>query len=119
MKSIPLILFSISLAIMGQMFLKMGMDKIGRVGLSQLSSSLAKMATSPVIIIGLIFYATAAVLWMVVLSQVNLSYAYPFLGLTYVAMLFLTKYFFNEFIPSWRWVGTAIIFLGVLISAKQ
>ncbi|HEX21554.1 MAG TPA: hypothetical protein ENH19_02750 [Actinobacteria bacterium] len=119
MKSIPLILVSISLAIMGQIFLKMGMNHIGKVDFSQFTSSLSKMATSPVIIVGLSFYAISAVLWMVVLSQVNLSYAYPFLGLTYVAILFLTKYIFNEYIPPWRWVGTAVIFLGVLISAKQ
>jgi len=104
---------------MGQMFLKMGMNRMDSVNLSQFSSTLVKMATSPIIVTGLFFYAMSAVLWMVVLSQVDLSYAYPFLGLTYVVIPFLTKFLFNEIIPPWRWVGTAVILLGVLISAKQ
>lgn len=119
MKTIPLILFSIGLAVTGQIFLKIGMDEIGKVELSQFLSLIMKVLTSPILIIGLLFYAVSAVLWMMVLSQVNLSYAYPFLGLTYVAMLFLTKFFLQEQISTWRWLGTALIFLGVLVSAKQ
>lgn len=119
MKTILLILLSITLAIAGQMFLKVGMDRIGRVEANALVSSLLRMATSPVIIVGLFCYATSAVLWMIVLSHVPLSYAYPFLGLTYVAMLFVTKYAFMESIPPWRWAGTLLIFIGVLVSAKK
>lgn len=120
LKSVPLILVSIALAIAGQMFLKVGMDQMGKankVGINV--ASLVKMASTPVIIVGLFFYAVSAVLWMIVLSQVNLSYAYPFLGLTYVIIPFLTKYFFQEQIPPLRWVGVLVVFVGVLISAKQ
>lgn len=117
MKTILLILFSISTAIAGQIFLKVGMDRIGRVEAGALFSSLVRMASSPIIITGLFCYATSAVVWMIVLSHVPLSYAYPFLGLTYVAMLFITKYAFNESIPPWRWAGTLLIFIGVLASA--
>ena len=119
MKTILLIMLSIGMAITGQLFLKMGMDRIGRVETNALASSLLRMATSPIIIVGLFCYATSAVIWMIVLSHVPLSYAYPFLGLTYVAMLFLTKYVFMESIPPWRWAGTLLIFIGVLVSAKK
>lgn len=110
-------MLSIGMAITGQLFLKMGMDRIGRVETNALASSLLRMATSPIIIVGLFCYATSAVIWMIVLSHVPLSYAYPFLGLTYVAMLFLTKYVFLEPIPPWRWAGTLLIFVGVLVSS--
>ncbi len=84
MKAIPLILFSIAIAMAGQVSLKFGMNDIGRLGLTQL---LTKMSTSPIILMGLALYAVSAVLWMIVLSRVDLSYAYPFLGLTFVGHL--------------------------------
>ena len=116
MKAIPLILFSIAIAMAGQVSLKFGMNDIGRLGLTQL---LTKMATSPIILMGLALYAVSAVLWMIVLSRVDLSYAYPFLGLTFVGMLFLTKFIFHEDINLWRWAGTTLILIGVIVSAKQ
>lgn len=116
MRAVPLILLSIGLAMTGQMCLKFGMNQMGKV---ELPALLVKMATSPLIITGLTFYAVAAVLWMIVLSKVNLSYAYPFLGLTFVGMLFLTKFIFHEDISLWRWIGALLIFIGVLISARQ
>lgn len=116
MKAIPLILLSIAIAMAGQVSLKFGMNDIGRLGLMPL---LIKMATSPIILMGLTLYAVSAVLWMIVLSRVDLSYAYPFLGLTFVGMLFLTKFVFHEDINLWRWAGTALIFVGVVVSAKQ
>ncbi len=116
MKAVPLILLTIALAMTGQVFLKFGMDGIGKPGLM---SMLSKMATSPIILTGLSFYAFSAILWMIVLSNVELSFAYPFLGLTFVGMLFLTKYIFHEEINMWRWAGTIMIFVGVMISARQ
>jgi len=116
MKAIPLILFTITLAMAGQICLKFGMNEIGRSGLTAM---LTKMAISPIILTGLTFYAVSAVFWMIVLSRVDLSYAYPFLGLTFVGMMFLTKFIFHEDINIWRWAGTAMIFIGVVVSARQ
>jgi drug/metabolite transporter (DMT)-like permease len=73
---------------------------------------------SPMVLVGLFCYVISAAIWLVVLSAVELSFAYPFIGLTYVLILIVSKFVLKEDINPIRWVGAAIITIGVVVISR-
>jgi len=120
-KSILLILLSIAIAVGGQVLLKLGLNKIGSVNVSSLDSLghlFLGIIKSPMVLAGLFCYVISAAIWLVVLSAVQLSFAYPFIGLTYVLILFISKFVLKEDVNPIRWVGAAIITIGVVVISR-
>jgi drug/metabolite transporter (DMT)-like permease len=123
MKTILLILISISIAISGQFCLKQGiMESSGRMSLTSVSDSVQQILSifrSPIVLFGLMLYGLGSVAWMMVLSRADLSYAYPMLSLGYVLTTFLAHYLRGEIITPYRWVGVCLITLGVLFIGNE
>ncbi|HCG99259.1 MAG TPA: hypothetical protein DE036_05540 [Actinobacteria bacterium] len=121
-KSIALILFSLSLALGGQFLLKSGMSQVGRIGAGDVGYYIAMLLKAffhPYIIIGLSLYVISAVSWLVVLSRVNLSFAYPFAGLGYIAVMLISWRFLHEPISAMRLTGAILIALGVIFVSRS
>jgi multidrug transporter EmrE-like cation transporter len=120
-KTILLILLSIGIAVGGQILLKIGMNKIGPIDISS-ASSLGHLFTgiikSPTVLVGLFLYVISAALWLIIISAVDLSFAYPFIGLTYVLVLLVSKFILKEDVNPIRWIGTAIITVGVIVISR-
>ena len=119
--SILLILLSISIAVGGQLLLKVGINRIGIVNFGSLSALklfFSGVIKSPMIITGLFLYVVSAAIWLIVLSVVDLSFAYPFLGFTYVMVLVLSKFILKEDVNPIRWIGTGIITIGVIVLSR-
>jgi len=122
--SLLLIFMDVCCSVAGQLLLKKGMTAVGRIDsafFAQPFVGLWRMfTTSPYIILGLGLYAVGAVLWMIVLSRVNLSYAYPLIAMTYVLIpLAATLVLHEPPIPALRWVGMAIIVVGVVLVSRS
>jgi len=120
-KSVILILVSISIAVGGQILLKMGMNKIGAVSINSigsLGSLFISALKNPLVITGLFCYVISAAIWIIVLSAVDLSFAYPFLGLTYVLILLVSKFILKEDVNPIRWIGAAVITAGVVLISR-
>lgn len=119
--SILLILFSISIAVAGQILLKIGINHIGMVNFSNLDALkqlFFGVIKSPLVISGLFLYVISAAIWLVVLSAVDLSFAYPFIGFTYVMVLVLSKFILKEDVNPIRWAGALIITIGVIVISR-
>lgn len=119
--AITYILLSVSLSGIGQILLKKGMNALGpmSITLTQLFSILFRMGTNPFVFIGLMVYVIGVVFWLAALSQVDLSYAYPFASLSYVVMLAASWVLFNENINPLRLFGTLVVCAGVLLIARS
>lgn len=107
------ILASIGCAVGGQLSLKRGMNRTGRV--SRSNPHLDWRAGAPGILAGLSFYGTSTILWLYALSRVELSYAFPFLSLSYVAIMLGARFGLSEALPRHRLLGSAFIVLGVVL----
>lgn len=57
--------------------------------------------------------------WLLTLSQIEVSKAYPILGLNFVLTTIIAKVFLAERVNSWRWLGIAMIILGAAMMAKS
>ena len=121
LSSVMLILLSISIAVTGQILLKIGIDRIGVVGFGSMkafTSLFSGIIRSPMVLTGLFLYFISAAIWLVILSMVDLSFAYPFIGFTYVMVLVLSKFVLKEEVNPIRWIGAFIITVGVVIISR-
>jgi multidrug transporter EmrE-like cation transporter len=99
----------------GQYFLKLGANKLGAVTAGNAIALMVKILTIPDLLIGLTFYAAAAVLYILILTRVPLSVLGPSVALQYVFAVLMGKYLFNDPIPGYRWVGLGFIACGVML----
>lgn len=116
--SLVLVLISVGLATVGHFTLKVAMTRIGRIGsdqVSQIGSTIVKAAKEPLLWFGLFLFGISALFWLVVLSRVPLSVAYPFAGLSYIVIVVLDQFILNEHVPGLRWVGAAIVAVGIAL----
>jgi drug/metabolite transporter (DMT)-like permease len=120
-KTILLTLTSVFLATAGQLMLKSGMARVGYIGTQRLGKPLQviwDVARTWQVLIGLTLFVLSAVTWLVVISRVPLSLAYPFAGITYVLLAMFSKFVLKEHVPYLRWVGVALIVAGVVMVGR-
>lgn len=109
------ILTSIMLGICGQLLFKRGALHLGQIELHtrQSLSVVIQMLTSPSLLLGVVFYAGSTFFWIIALSKVDLSYAYPMLSIGYVLVFFLSWWLFGEAITPIRLLGVVFVCMGV------
>ena len=111
------ILLSTVLGVGGQLLLKRGMTLLGEQSLSPsgLVGVGARMALSPWVILGIMVYVSGTFFWLIALSRVELSFAYPFASLSYVLILASCWFVLGESINALRLLGVVAICIGVLV----
>jgi len=118
---IMLILFSILLSSFAQIVLKMGMSNPGVLSAiqSQDTFNIVKtIATNIFVIGGLGLYFASAAVWLLVLAKVDVSFAYPFVGLGFIITMLLAFFINGEVLSTTKIAGTLCIALGVAIIAQ-
>jgi drug/metabolite transporter (DMT)-like permease len=120
MNSDYLLATSILLAVGGQILLKLGVMRLGPLEISPNIVPVAlKMALSWGILAGILVYAVSAFLWIIALSKSQLSYAYPMVASSYVAVSVLSWLIFNEHISPTRIAALSLIVAGVILLARS
>ena len=118
-QSIGMVLASVAFGAVGQLTLKAGMNSIvqsyGKLPLSV--DTLLHMASNPLLIVGIAIFGVSTLLWLFALAKADLSFAYPFLSLTYLAVLIGSALLFGDKVTLPRVLGFAIIIAGVWIVA--
>ena len=86
------ILTSIMLGVCGQLLFKKGALRLGQIEFHMQKSIaiVTQMLVSPPLLLGFACYAGGTFFWIIALSKVDLSYAYPMLSIGYVVIFFLS-----------------------------
>lgn len=116
--SLVLLLVSISFAVGGQLMLKAAMNAVGRIGTAEVQAAgeyLGRALREPRLWLGLTLFGISAAFWLVVLSRVPLSLAYPFVGISYVVVVLVARFGLGEPVPPLRWVGVVVVAVGIAI----
>jgi multidrug transporter EmrE-like cation transporter len=115
-----LILLGVLLNAMAQLLLKAGMNHIGHFEFSatNLVTVGFKVMATPPIIAGLCAYVASVAVWLLVLSRVQVSYAYPMLSIGYIVNALAAHYFFGESLSMMRVAGIFVIIAGVYLIAQ-
>ena len=117
---IPFILFTVFTNAAAQILLKYGMMQLGPLSFAGVNPILKilQIVFSPFVFLGLLTFVVSMASHLFVLSKVELSYAYPFLSLAYVAVAFAAWALFGEELSLPRVGGIALICLGTFFIAK-
>lgn len=112
-KFIPLIIFSVSLNAFAQIFIKQGMSNLGILNLS--IDFILKGLGNVYLWLGMLCYGASILSWMAVLSKVDVSVAYPFLGLGFVISAVIAYYAFGEPLGLYKILGIGLICVGLIL----
>jgi drug/metabolite transporter (DMT)-like permease len=104
-----MIIGSVTLAATGQVMMRLGMSSLG--GEELVETILAGLA-EPLVLLGFACFVISSLSWLIVLSRVPLSVAYPFGALSYVIVV-LVALITGEQISALRWTGVALIVAGI------
>lgn len=118
MKSYLLVACSVILGVLGQLFMKKGMIALGPLDEPTIMTAFA-IVFQPWVFGGLFAYGMAMVIWVAVLSRLDLSYAYPLLSSGYVLVALGSWWMFGDQISATRWAGILVISAGVVLTAKK
>ena len=110
---------TIALTVFGQMILKWRMDQVGPLpaGIGGGLRHLIGLLIDPVVLssFGSAFLASLA--WMAAMTRFELSYAYPFMSLSFVFVLVLSVAFLGETLTLNKVLGVALIGIGTVVAS--
>jgi multidrug transporter EmrE-like cation transporter len=103
-----------------QLLLKAGTNAVGRFEFvaDNLVPVAARLAFEPHIVAGMVCYGVSLIVWIMGLSRIEVSIAYPLLSLGYVINALAAWYLFGESLTAVRMAGIGFIVLGVFFVAR-
>jgi drug/metabolite transporter (DMT)-like permease len=106
---------------LAQLLLKAGTNVVGVITFTRhnWTDLAARMALQPWFVAGIGCYAVSVVVWIVGLSRVPVSVAYPMLSLGYIVNAIAAHYLLGEALTPLRWAGIGFIVLGVGLVARS
>ena len=110
-----LLLIAVLSSSLGQLFLKLGALKLGKVTADNVISHVFSIITVPELILGLMAYGMGAIAYILLLTRVKLSVAAPSASLIYFLTVLMGIFVFKEAISLGRIIGLGFIMAGVVL----
>ena len=116
-----LVLAGVLLNAAAQLLLKAGTNRIGAFSfaLENVVPIGAKIASSPHVLAGLSCYVVSVVVWILALSRVQVSIAYPMLSIGYIVNALAAWALFGESLTAQKLVGIGFIVVGVVLVGRS
>lgn len=116
-----ILLFAVLLNAGAQLALKAATRATGPIASSGASmrGAAGLLALEPAFWAALIAYGISVLVWVVGLSRVPVSQAYPLLSLGYVVNALLAWWLFGEMLTATRIAGIGIVIVGVILIARS
>jgi drug/metabolite transporter (DMT)-like permease len=128
LKNFALILFSVVLGVLGQLSLKRGVMTASSGASSGITRSLdiksiagflSSAVHSEYVLLGFLLYFVSAISWLIILTRVNLSIAYPMISVGYIVIVLVSKYVLHEEVSALAIFGTLLICFGVFLILRS
>jgi drug/metabolite transporter (DMT)-like permease len=117
LREFGLFLISILLNVLGQFFLKTGASKLGKADVHNAVAHVLSIVTTPELLAGLAMYGGSAVLYILLLTRVNLSVIAPSVSVSYIFSVLMGYFIFRESITGRHLIGMGLIACGVVLVA--
>lgn len=116
-----LLLITVLLNVVGQLAMKKGMSDVGVVAFDpgRLVTAMGKALSNGYVLSGIAAYGLSAILWLILLSRLDLSYVYPAISLGYVLVVLVSWAVLREEVHLLRWLGVLVICIGVYLVGRS
>lgn len=120
MNQIALIMTGVLLNAAAQLVLKAGMRRIGyfEFAWANAASISLQVLSNPFVWAGFVLYGISVLVWLLVLSRVEVSFAYPMLSVGYIVNAVAAYFLFQEDVSPMRIAGIAVIVVGVYLVSR-
>ena len=121
MKQFAFVLITVGLNVIGQFMMKQGMGHVGVISgtMGSIVNGLSRAFFNPYVLAGVGAYGLSSIFWLILLSRVELSYAYPALSLGYVLVTLVSAFFLGEQVSGMRWLAVLVICVGVVLLSRS
>ncbi|CAA9483338.1 MAG: hypothetical protein AVDCRST_MAG67-1095 [uncultured Solirubrobacteraceae bacterium] len=115
------VLSTVVLTVYGQLIFKWRIDEAGPIpiGNSERVEYVARLAVNPWMVSVIVATLAASLTYGAALTQFDLSDAYPFMALSFVFVLLLSGWFFNESVTTLKVIGVVLIVAGIAIGSQS
>lgn len=112
---------TIFFTVYGQLILKWRIDRVGSLpdAWAEKLIFLIKLLLDPLILSGFLSAFVASLFWMAAMTKFNISYAYPFMSLSFVLVFILSIFLFQEPVTTQKVLGLALIVLGIIVTSQS
>lgn len=119
--TLALILATVTASACGQLALKLGMSSPAVTAAMPQGGKyfIMAVAASPLVWTGLTIYGLSVAVWLWILSKVDLSLAYPFVGVSFILVMIFGIFLLQENISPLRMIGTLLIACGCVLVARS
>ena len=78
-----------------------------------------KLLINPYFISAIFFAMIGSFLWTIALNKFELSFAYPFMSLSFILIVLLSSILFSEQVSLVRWIGVLTVCFGVFLISRS
>ncbi|HET7628498.1 MAG TPA: EamA family transporter [Bacillales bacterium] len=112
---------TICFTVYGQIILKWRIRTYGSLpqDFGQKLMFLLRLLLDPLILSGFVSAFVASLFWMAAMTKFNISYAYPFMSLSFVLVFLLSVVLFREPVTAYKLIGLGLIVLGIFVTSKS
>jgi len=82
-------------------------------------NSWIQLFTNGFFLLSILFFVFGAITWVITLTKLDLSLAYPVVSISYIIVAIASYYLFHEVIPFNRWLGIGVVILGVIVMFQK
>ncbi|OGR24342.1 MAG: hypothetical protein A2277_02095 [Desulfobacterales bacterium RIFOXYA12_FULL_46_15] len=112
------LLISVLLGAAAQVALKKGVQTIGQMSIATFIPNIERIFFCPYIIGGILLYGSSLIVWLIVLSRMELSRAYPFVSLGYLITFASGIVLLDEKMSYCKILGLMFIIGGIFIMSR-
>ncbi len=117
LKTLLYLLISICFSSVAQIVLKTGLSQphvVVAIDSGSYINAARAVFINPWVLAGLTLYFSAAVVWLFALVRIEVSMAYPFVGVGFILTMILGKFIMGDAVTFTRVMGTLLISVGVV-----
>lgn len=114
-----MILGTVTLSAIAQIALKIGVSSLHMASGRGVASLLLAAMSSPFIWLGLAIYGVSVIAWLWILSRVEVSVAYPFVGVSFLLTAVMGAVLLHEHVTPLMAGGTLLVFIGCVLIARS
>lgn len=114
------VIFTVILTVYAQIVIKWQVTNAGDLPVNILNKLwfLIGLLLNPWVVSAFFGAFLGSLTWMAALTKLELSHAYPFIGLTFVLVLFMSGFLFQESITLPKLIGVGLVVLGIVVGSQ-
>ena len=108
---------NVILGVFAQISLKKGADSSGITSFKGLKfmTIVRRYVANRQVRLGAILYGIALLTWIIVLTKLDLSFAYPAISANYFIVALVSKFYFGDYVSWKRWLSIFVIICGIVV----